>query len=59
MSDGIIDIDALGVTGLSPCDIAGLGDSALGHAVRRLLALRNAGCDADAADTIAAHDSHV
>jgi FXSXX-COOH protein len=37
MSDDLADIDPVGVQELPPARLAELGDSALGHAVRRLL----------------------
>lgn len=59
MSDDLIDLNVLNVATLSDDDVAALGDSALGHAVRRVLTLGVAGRGAGAADPIAAHDSHV
>lgn len=49
----------LDVSALSGADLILLGDSALGHAVRRALALSRGGQDPDSVDTIAAHDSHI
>ena len=37
MSDDLLDIEAVDVHELPPAQLAELGDSALGHAVRRLL----------------------
>jgi FXSXX-COOH protein len=59
MSDGPIDVDALKVSDLSPDSVAGLGDSALGHALHRVLATDVSRLGPDAPETIAAHDSHV
>lgn len=59
LSDDLIDIDGIDVAALSSGDLAALGDSALGHAVRQLLALGATGRAPSADDPIAAHDSHV
>jgi hypothetical protein len=59
MSDDLIDSGALDVATLSDDHVAALGDSALGHAVRRMLALGDASRGPAAVDPIAAHDSHV
>ncbi len=59
MNDDLADVGTLDVTGLPADDVAALGDSALGHAVRRLLALGPASRDPNAADLFAVHDSHV
>jgi FXSXX-COOH protein len=37
MSDDLVDIEAIDVQGLSPAQLAELGDSSLGHAVHRRL----------------------
>lgn len=58
MTDDQGDFAALDVSGLGPSDVAALGDSALGHAVRRARALHDA-ADGRSAVPIAAHDSHV
>jgi hypothetical protein len=59
MSDNPTDIAALDVATLSDGDVDALGDSALGHAVRWILALGDAGRGPSAVDPIAVHDSHV
>jgi hypothetical protein len=57
MDDGAYDGGVLDLTAVSRRDLADLGDSALGHALRRALAMSHG--DPDNSDTIAAHDSHV
>jgi hypothetical protein len=52
------DIDALDLTAIGSCDVTALGDTVLGHALRRLISL-SAKADPDTADPIAAHDSYV
>ena len=59
MNDDLIDVGALDVTELHHGEVAALGDSALGHAVRRVVALGPASRDPNATDLIAVHDSHV
>jgi hypothetical protein len=59
MSDDPVDIRALDVATLSDFDVATLGDSVLGHAVRRVLAAGGGGRASNEASAIAAHDSHV
>jgi hypothetical protein len=59
MKDDLHDIAALDASALGPGDVAALGDSALGHAVRRARALYDSPQDACSADPVAAHDSHV
>jgi hypothetical protein len=59
MSDTSIDIDTLDAAVLSAGTVARLGDSALGHAVRRVLERCDFGSDQTAPDPIAAHDSHI
>lgn len=58
MTDDQGDIGALDVSRLGPSDVAALGDSALGYAVRRARALQDT-ADGRPAVPIAAHDSHV
>lgn len=60
MSDMLVDNDVLDLAAIGPSDVAALGDTVLGHALRRLLALSSpAAADPDGADPIAAHDSYV
>jgi hypothetical protein len=59
LSDDLIDVDILDVTTLPLGDVAVLGDSVLGHAVRRRLTHGTRAQDVGPADAIAAHDSHV
>jgi hypothetical protein len=59
MSDDAIDIGGLDLTGLAAANVATLGDSVLGHALRRALAASEANRDPGAVEPIAAHDSHV
>ena len=59
MSDTPIDIDTLDAAVLSSAALTRLGDSALGHAVRRMLERCNPGPDPAEPDSIAAHDSHI
>lgn len=59
MSNASIDIDTLDVAKLSPAAVTTLGDSALGHAVRRMLECGAVGADPAAPAPIAAHESHV
>ena len=60
MSDESVDIDVLDVSDLFASDVAALGDSVLGHAVRRALASDASGGKLEVGGvTIAAHDSHV
>jgi hypothetical protein len=49
----------LDVASVSPESLAALGDSALGHALRRILALGTPGTGCGEPDAIAAHDSHL
>lgn len=39
MSGDLIDVDMVKVVGLTPTDVAELGESCLGHAVRRIFAV--------------------
>jgi hypothetical protein len=60
MRDTRADIDALDLSAIGPGDVMVLGDTVLGHALRRLLALDpSPAADPDQADPIAAHDSYV
>lgn len=59
MHDDAIDVACLDVTGLPDDDVAMLGDTALGFAVRRRLVATDAGPDSAEGDPIAVHDSHV
>jgi FXSXX-COOH protein len=60
MSDTRVDIDAVDLTAIRLSDVTALGDTVLGHALRRLLALSpSAATDPDRANPIAAHDSYV
>lgn len=59
MSDTLVDVDALDLTAIGPSDVTALGDTVLGHALRRLLTLSPSAADFDRADPIAAHDSYV
>ena len=60
MSDSLVDIDALDLSAIELGDVRALGDTVLGHALRRLLALRpSATADPDTGDPIAVHDSYV
>jgi hypothetical protein len=59
MNDNSIEVEPLDVAALSPDDVASLGDCALGHAVRRRLALGSAEDNPEARDLIAAFESHV
>lgn len=59
MTDTSIDLDTLDVATLPSAAITTLGDSALGHAVRRALERDDMRSDNTALDPIAAHDSHV
>lgn len=38
MDGDLVDVDVVDVTGLTPADVEDLGESSLGHAVRRILA---------------------
>jgi len=58
MTDELRDFLAIDATALSARDLGALGDSVLGHAVRRVLAAGPASQDAGA-DPVAAHDSHI
>jgi hypothetical protein len=58
MSDDLVDIAAIDVTGLSEDDLEAIANSVLGHAVRRRLAA-DARQVSSASEPIAAHDSHV
>jgi hypothetical protein len=58
MSDDADNAEVIDVQGLSSAHLAALGDSALGHAVHRLLTVSdNATTDNEA--TIAAFQSHI
>lgn len=58
--DNPVAIDPLDVMPLPHRDgLAALGDSALGHAVRRALALGPLGAGYSEPDVIAVHDSHL
>ena len=58
MSDDVVDIATIDVTGLSEGDLEPLANSVLGHALHRRIAVA-VGRDNDAPDPIAAHESHV
>ena len=58
MKDDLGAIPALDASALSPGDMAALGDSALGHAVRRAREPYDSPQDRSA-DAVAAHDSHI
>ena len=53
MHDGLMDVGPIDLGGLSPTDADSLGDSALAHAVRRVLVADSSG-PAAAAEPIAA-----
>jgi hypothetical protein len=57
--DNPVAIDPLDVMSLPHDGLATLGDSALGHAVRRALALGPLGAGYSEPDAIAVHDSHL
>lgn len=59
MSDNPIASGPLDVTAVPHDGLVALGDSVLGHAVRRILALGPHGAAHSEPDPIAAHDSHV
>jgi len=59
MTDDTSNDTVLDVGGIATSDIAAIGDSALGHAIRRARALHDPQHDSRASDVIAAHDSHV
>lgn len=59
MTDDLSDTAALDAGSLGASAAATLGDSALGHAIRRARLVRDPQHDARAADPIAAHDSHL
>lgn len=61
MSDATADVSALDLTSIGNADISALGDSVIGHALRRALALAPPGDGALDADSepIASHDSYV
>ena len=59
MTDDLSATAAFDASAIGTSAIAALGDSALGHAIRRAQALLDPLPDACAADPIAAHDSHV
>ena len=59
MTDDLSDTAAFDAGAIGTSAIASLGDSALGHAIRRAQALHDPSPDARVADPIAAHDSHV
>lgn len=59
MTDDLSDTAVFDVSAIGTSAVAALGDSALGHAIRRARALDDPLPDARAADPIAAHDSHV
>jgi hypothetical protein len=59
MTDNLSDAAAFDASAIGTAAVTALGDSALGHAVRRARALADPLTDAYAADAIAAHDSHV
>jgi hypothetical protein len=60
MRDTLVDIDALDLSAVGSGDVTALGDTVLGHALRRLLAPGpSAAADPDQADPIAVHDSYV
>lgn len=59
MTDDLSDAAAFDASAMGTSAVAALGDSALGHAIRRARALHDPLPDARPADPIAAHDSHV
>jgi hypothetical protein len=59
MGDDMVGTTTLDVTVLGSDSLARIGDSVLGHAVRRLLAIGSDDGGAAAIAPIAAHDSYV
>jgi hypothetical protein len=60
MSDALAGIGTLDLTLVSHDDVQALGDSVIGHALRRALGLTSPGAqDPDSVNPIAAHDSYV
>jgi|KBSMisStaDraftv2_1062788.scaffolds.fasta_scaffold85308_5 hypothetical protein len=60
MSDATADVSALDLTSIDNADVSTLGESAIGHALRRALALAPPGGAPESdSDPIASHDSYV
>lgn len=59
MSNDHVDVDLLDVTALNPCVVDAMGESVLGHALRRVLAQADSARNHDADCIVAAHDSHI
>lgn len=59
MSNDPADVGMFDVATLEPCVIDAMGDSVLGHAVRRVTTHDRSACDHDAGDTVAAFDNHI